>query len=468
LVAVRTVAIVLAAGSGSRFGGGKMLAPVQGKAILQHVLDRIAETGLGEVIVVLGADAEAVEDAIVWRSEVRILNPEPERGLSSSLKVALDALDTRVDAALILLGDQPFVARDTLEALLGTPADPARPFVVPAYHDDRGRNPVLVRRGAFDLATQASGDRGLGPWLAAHPERVLEVPVQGDNPDIDTRVDLARVVEAAWAAGVRGNREQVDRIREVPDGTDFYAPVRSLFRADPTRTDDPIVDELLDLVRPGETWLDVGAGAGRFALPIARALDPSGGSVIALDTSGSMLEALREIADDYDIENLQAVQARWPIADPASVSCDVALIAHVGYDIEAIGPFVDGLEAAARRLCVAVLMDGAPAAAADPFWPPVHGEARVPLPALADFIELLDARGRAPVVTRRTIDPRVFETRDAVEGLARRQLWIDPAGPKEARLQAALDALVVQSAGGWSIRDRAASSIGVVTWRPTA
>jgi CTP:molybdopterin cytidylyltransferase MocA/SAM-dependent methyltransferase len=417
--------------------------------------------------VVLGADATAIDDAITWRSERRVTNPDPERGLASSVHLGIAALDEASDAALILLGDQPLVAVSTIRALLEAPVDPDRPIVVPLYGDNRGRNPVLVRREAFGLIGEASGDRGLGPIIASSPEFVLELAVQGDNPDVDTPEDLARVVEAAWAARVRANRDQVERIREVPDGADFYAPVRSLFRADPTRTDDPVVSALLDLVRPGESWLDVGAGAGRFALPLARALDPSGGSVVAVDTSESMLEALREIADDYDIENVRTIHARWPIADPMSLASDVTLIAHVGYDIEDIGSFVGALETAARRLCVAVLMDGAPAAAADPFWPSVHGEDRVPLPSLAEFVELLEARGRRPSVTRVLIEPRHFDTREALGGFASRQLWIDPAGAKWPRFQAALEAVTEQEADGWMIRDRPMNKIGIVTWRPT-
>ena len=112
----------------------------------------------------------------------------------------------------------------------------------------------------------------------------------------------------------------------------------------------------------------------------------------------------------------------------ADFDADVALIAHVGYDVEEIGPFVDGMEAAAGRLCVAVLMEQVPAAAANPFWPPVHGEERVPLPALPDLLELLEARGRRASVERIAIEPRRFESREVLEGFVRRQLWIDPAG----------------------------------------
>jgi hypothetical protein len=111
-------------------------------------------------------------------------------------------------------------------------------------------------------------------------------------------------------------------------------------------------------------------------------------------------------------------------------------------------------------------MEGAPASAADPFWPLVHGEPRIPLPALADFIELLPARGCKPDVMRVTIEPRRFDAREAIERFARRQLWIDPGGPKESRFQKALGELTTQDAQGWTIRDRPTNAIGIVTWRP--
>ena len=111
-------------------------------------------------------------------------------------------------------------------------------------------------------------------------------------------------------------------------------------------------------------------------------------------------------------------------------------------------------------------MERVPASAADPFWPPVHGMERVSLPALPDAIELLDARGRNPAVSRIAIEPRRFESRDSLAGFVRRQLWIDPDGPKEAKFQAALDELVVEDGGGWTLRDRPPSDVGIVTWRP--
>src|SRR3954470_22312967 len=178
------VAVVLAAGAGSRFGGGKLLAPVAGRPVLQHVLDALATAKLRDVIVVLGHDGPAIEAAIEWRAERRLVNPDPGRGLSSSLGIGVAAVaaDPSVDAALILLGDQPLVPLEAIQRLLAAPSDPAHPVVVPVYPADRGRNPVLLRRPAFDLANEADGDRGLGPVLEAHPDLVTEIPVTGANP----------------------------------------------------------------------------------------------------------------------------------------------------------------------------------------------------------------------------------------------------------------------------------------------
>ena len=465
-------AVVLAAGAGSRFGGKKLLAPLEGRPILQHVLDRLEAAGLDDVVVVVGDDAVELEAGIDWGAAQRVVNPAPDEGLSSSLKVGIGAVPDEADGALITLGDQPLLPARAIRALIDAEPRDDRPIVVPVYGDGAGRNPVLLRRPAFDLVDEAAGDRGLGPLLAAHPELVDEIPirVEGGNPDVDTREDLVGLLEKAWAARVVANAEQVERIREVPDGADFYAPVTGLFRADPRRTDEPVLDALLRLVRPGETWLDIGAGAGRYALPIAMALARSGGRVIALDASPGMLDALMELRSEHGVTDVEVIETRWPPADGGSLdrfAADVALIAHVGYDIEAIGPFVRSMEAVARRLCVAVLMERQPSSVADACWPPVHGEERVPLPALPEFVELLRARGHEPVVEILSREPRRFASRDELCGFLRRQLWIEPRGAGEKRFQEALDELiVVDAAGGVGLRTQEPLPIGIVTWDP--
>ena len=455
-------ALVLAAGASSRFGSPKALAQFEGRPLLEHVLDAVREAGIDEIVVVLGHAADEIEDGIDWLRERRVRNPDP-RHLASSLQVgiaAISEIDPPVRGVVIALGDQPRTRPEVIRALIGAARTTDRPVVVPHYSDGGGANPVFVRASAFELVDEATGDRGLGPMLSEDPDIVLEVPVSGSNPDIDTPADL---VELAWCERVRANREQVERIREVPDGADFYAPVSGLFRADPDRSDDPVLAELIALAQPGETWMDIGAGAGRYALPLARTV----GHVIAIEPSSSMRAALDEGIAAQGLTNVRSMADRWPMADPPVV--DVALIAHVGYDIEAIGPFVGAMEATARRLCVAVLMERPPAAVADPFWPIVHGEPRLALPALPEFVELLRARGREPVVTMTERAPRHFDGRAQLEGGLRRQLWIADGGEKERRFREALEELAVEGADGtFTLAGQEAAGIGIVTWVPVA
>lgn len=193
----RTAAIVLAAGASSRFGRPKALALLAGRPVLQHVLDAIAPVGVAEVVVVLGADADQIERSLRWRSERRLRNPKPEEGLSSSLRVGLDGVSPVCDAALILLGDQPLVRVDVMARLLAGFVSAARPIVLPRYRDGGGSNPLLIHRSAWSLAREAKADRGLGPVLRGHPELLVQVDVDGSNPDIDTPEDL-EAIEASF------------------------------------------------------------------------------------------------------------------------------------------------------------------------------------------------------------------------------------------------------------------------------
>ena len=124
--------------------------------------------------------------------------------------------------------------------LAAEPLDSDRPIVAPRYGGSDAHNPVRVEATP---AARRSGrrDRGLGPIIAAHPELVRWLDVDGENPDVDTAADLAYVADPVWAARVRRNREQVDRFREEPDGRDFYAKVSSIFREDPDRAGDPVL-----------------------------------------------------------------------------------------------------------------------------------------------------------------------------------------------------------------------------------
>jgi hypothetical protein len=273
-------------------------------------------------------------------------------------------------------------------------------------------------------------------------------------------------LESAWAQRVRENRDQAERFRET-QSPDFYAPVSSLFVADPRRTDEPALAALLATATDEQVWLDIGAGAGRYALPLALVVR----EVIAVEPSAGMRGALRTGMGEHGISNVRVVAGAWPESLerlgelPAA---DVSLIAHVGYDIEAIGPFLDAMEAATRDRCIAVLTDRSPASVADPFWPLVHGEDRVPLPALPDLLEVLHSRGRETEVVRVERPPRTFDSVPALTAFLRRQLFISEGGEKDLHFRAVLPDRIVHRDGGWTLLDPPAGSIGIVTWGPPA
>ena len=455
-------AIILAAGAGRRFGGRKLVARLDERPIVQHVLDAVREAGLTGGVVVVGHDAAAIEEAVAWRGETLITNPDPDRGLSSSLRLGIGSLGPDVDAAIVLLGDQPLVDLAVIRLLVAEPLDETRPIVVPRYPTDDAPNPVRVERAAWPMVDGLTGDRGFGSIISSNPELVRHIDVAGENPDVDTPADLAAI---GWAARVRANRDQVDRLREAPDGKDFYGPVSGLFVADPRRTDDPSLDALVALIAPDDVWLDIGAGAGRYALPLALRVR----EVIAIDPSASMLDALREEMATHGIGNVRPIESRWPpdpLTDPA-LRGDVALIAHVGYDVEAIGAFVDAMEAAVDRLCVAIMMSASPAIVAASFWPPVHGEERVSLPAMPEFVDLLRARGQEPTVRIVERAPRTFASHEELERMIRRQLWVGEGTAKERLMRDLLAAWTIDVDDGVQLRDQRPAEVGIVTWPPS-
>ncbi len=264
----------------------------------------------------------------------------------------------------------------------------------------------------------------------------------------------------AWAALVRADAAQVEALRERPRPPDFYAPVAEMFRADPRRTDEPVLDALRTLVRPDETWLDLGAGGGRYSLALALMAK----RVCAVEPSEGMRGVLAESMRDHGISNIDVYDERWPGPSQAPVA-DVGFISHVGYDIADIGPFLGQLEAHARRLCVAVLLDEAPISVFAPLWQPVHGEPRALLPGLREFVALLFARGRPPELRLFPVRARVFEDVESLHAAARRPLWVVEGTEEDRRLGEAVRSMATKVDGGVTLSTRE-RYVGLVTWRP--
>jgi nicotine blue oxidoreductase len=185
---------VLAAGGGSRFGGGKLLAKLGGRPIIETVLDNLREAPVDEIIVIVGADAESLREVCERYGIRTVANQEWERGQSTSVLAGLRTCGGR--AAVVMLGDQPFVGAEAVARLVAAFAEGAK--VAVATYCGKRRNPVLFSREIWPLLeAELAGDEGARSVLRRHPELVVEVPCDGvgDPVDVDTREDLRRLEE---------------------------------------------------------------------------------------------------------------------------------------------------------------------------------------------------------------------------------------------------------------------------------
>jgi molybdenum cofactor cytidylyltransferase len=182
--------VVLAAGTGSRFGGTKQIVVVDGKPLAQHAIDALDEAGVDEIVVVTGHDAVAVASALTLPGNARIVwNKAYRDGQATSLAAAIHALDDDSEAAMILMADQPGVTADVIRSLVAR-FHSTRKQVVRAIHED-GPGPSLLSREIYAEAGHLHGDVGARILIASHPEWVEEVAVAGAAPqDVDLAEDL--------------------------------------------------------------------------------------------------------------------------------------------------------------------------------------------------------------------------------------------------------------------------------------
>jgi molybdenum cofactor cytidylyltransferase len=191
-------AIILAAGASTRIGRPKALLPVArgGDTFVARLLGTFTGAGVGDVIVVIGAHAERVRDALTHLPTLaRIVeNREYERGQLSSLVAALDVVDRPgVRAVLAMPVDMPLVTSTTVRAVVDAYRAARRPIVRPVVGDRHG-HPVLFDRSVFGDLRSADLSRGARAVIAAHLPDVLDVPVEdaGAIQDIDTPEDYER------------------------------------------------------------------------------------------------------------------------------------------------------------------------------------------------------------------------------------------------------------------------------------
>lgn len=193
-------AVLLAAGTGSRFGGGKLLADFGGRPLVRATLENLRGAPVDELVAVVGPDSDELR-GICAAFGARVVENR-DLGQSTSVLAGLRAADADARAAVILLADQPLVGAGAVERLVAAFEGGAE--VAVATYGGKRRNPVLFARNVWPmLEEELSGDEGARGLLRRHAELVVEVPCDGvaDPADVDTREDLRRLEEMRGPVG---------------------------------------------------------------------------------------------------------------------------------------------------------------------------------------------------------------------------------------------------------------------------
>ncbi len=202
-------AVVLAAGTSTRYGEHKLLLPLQGVPIVRWAVRAVLDSRVEDVIVVLGRDADRVRETLRDLPVRFASNTRFREGMSTSVRTGLDALRPDTEAVLFALGDQPLLRPAVLDRLIEVFRTIYLPIVVPSYRGERG-NPVLFGVAVLNELRGVRGDQGARTVIARDPARVAAIAFPFAAPrDVDTPADYAAVCRQA----------QLEQAQPNPDST---------------------------------------------------------------------------------------------------------------------------------------------------------------------------------------------------------------------------------------------------------
>jgi len=184
------VAVILSAGESSRMGRPKALLPIDGVRFVEKIVSTLKSTDVGNIIVVLGHNAEEIRRKIRNLPVTILINHDYKQGQLSSLQVAIRHLESSggpVDGILVHLVDHPYIEAKLVNLMIDRFYETKKLIVVPRFQDRRG-HPVIFARALFSELLAAGTDQGAKPVVHAHRDDTLEIDTddKGVLIDIDT------------------------------------------------------------------------------------------------------------------------------------------------------------------------------------------------------------------------------------------------------------------------------------------
>jgi len=185
-------AVVLAAGEAKRMGEPKQLLPFGRTTVIETVLENILASAVDKTLVVLGAHCERIKPAIKRFPVVVTVNPGFAAEMLSSVQWGICHLPQDARAALVFLGDQPWISPKIIDRVISEYNAADRGLILPVY-ENSGGHPLLIDLKYRREIGRLSADIGLKELLSRHPEDILRVEIDDPNilRDMDKPADYA-------------------------------------------------------------------------------------------------------------------------------------------------------------------------------------------------------------------------------------------------------------------------------------
>ena len=291
---------------------------------------------------------------------------------------------------------------------------------------------------------------------------------RGDATGDDVVTDRVSAVDR-WHALVEGRKRQMDGAYAClgRDSSDFWArrAPRYLGYANVAVGESPLVRRVRSLLPAGGAVLDVGAGTGRYTLPIAR----FAGAIIAVEPSEDMSGRLADDAAAAGIGNITILPTGWLESAATTDVADVVLCTHVLYPHADIEAWIRSLDARARVAVVLELMaDWAEPPVLLALWERLHGEARIPQPTYFDVYAVLHEMGipaNVEVYDAGASSFWQFPTIDDAVDAAREHLILSTSPEMDSVLREGLTECLVRNGDGWVLQSHRVAA--TVWWERT-
>jgi molybdenum cofactor cytidylyltransferase len=204
-------AVVLAAGMSTRMGRNKLLLSFRDKPLIVHAIDTLLASEVGKIIVVLGHESErvlailegrlALGTETTTRQRVRLVkNPKYSEGLSTSVRIGVEAVSPEAEAIMICLADQPLLEPadvNRLVAAYGAAKAANKSIVVPFFEGERG-NPVILDASLRASILGIVGDVGCKGVIKRYPEKVYAIEMENDHVVRDVDDAQAYEILVGW------------------------------------------------------------------------------------------------------------------------------------------------------------------------------------------------------------------------------------------------------------------------------